>query len=60
MHTGFLARAMDTTGDPVSCDLFEIYHAALSTAFRRDDDFAGAIPCLEIIFIFLILLYYVV
>ena len=45
VHTGFLARAMDATSEPFSCEQFEVYHAALSTAFRRDDDFAGSSPC---------------
>lgn len=41
VHAGFLARAMDPKGEPVTLEQFEVYHAALSTAFRRDEDFAA-------------------
>lgn len=41
VHTGFLARATDIKNEPLTHEQFETYHASLSTAFRRDDEFAA-------------------
>lgn len=41
VHTGFLSRAMDAKSEPVTCEQFLFYHAGLSTAFRRDEDFVA-------------------
>lgn len=41
VHNGFIIRSLDPKNEAISLTQFEDYHAALSSAFRRDDEFVS-------------------
>lgn len=41
VHAGFLARALDSKSSGTTRQQFEEYHTALSSAFRRDEEFGS-------------------